>query len=120
VHLDAHAQIFIDLNLQRKFLLKREFFLPKSFSKNQPQYTVQYSLSHQGMFFTTELKNFYKRFFAPRKPKHYDVEEKVKKIRAARQGLDYTKNGNAALYDLLVNPALINRRVVGRLLALPF
>jgi hypothetical protein len=102
--------------LQRKFLTKKDFFLPNRFSKNQPQHTIRYSLSNQGVFFTDTVKTFYKKFFAPRKPKYYDVDEKIKKIRAMRRGPDYTKNFNLELYDLLVQPTLIDRRLIGRLI----
>jgi hypothetical protein len=83
------------------------------------EFTVAYSLTNPGIFFTETVKEFYKTFFLPQTPStfEYDIDEAAKKRladRAARP--DYSSDSNLDLHELLVNSELFNRRLIGRTL----
>jgi hypothetical protein len=84
---------FFSLTLHRKFFYKKENVYNNRLLNDQKKYTIRYSGSNPSIFFSEELKNFYKKVFQTR----YKVKER----------LLYSKHIGKEVYDFLMNPKLI-------------
>jgi hypothetical protein len=78
-----------NLNLHKKFFLKKESLIPNKLILNQQKYTIKYSLSNPAIFLSEDSKKFILNSYKPR-------------IKVKRRVLESTSFGKT-VYDYLIN-----------------